>query len=80
MKRCQGLASLILLGLIASAACAEPPTSGPKLGAQIVPLKRGPVSGPQVGEKVDSWLFNFGGEKCGGAKDGYPVGTKLPYY
>ena len=38
------------------------------------------VSGPQVGEKVDSWLFNFGGEKCGGAKDGYPVGTKLPYY
>ena len=45
MKRCHGLASLILLGLIASAARAEPPTSGPKLGAKIVPLKphkRGP--------------------------------------
>ena len=32
------------------------------------------VSGPQVGEKVTSLLFEFGGEKCGGVKDRYPVG------
>ena len=50
MKRCQGLAGLIILGLIATAVGAEParhepPAFGPKLGAKIVPLKRGPVSG-----------------------------------
>ena len=45
MKRCQALAGLIILGLITTTACAELPASGPKLGAKIVPLKRGPVSG-----------------------------------
>ena len=49
MKRCHGLASLILLGLIATAARAEPPQREPPAsGAKIVPLKphkRGPVSG-----------------------------------
>ena len=38
------------------------------------------VSGPQVGEKVTSLLFDFGGEKCGGVKDQFPVGTTLRYY
>ena len=38
------------------------------------------VSGPQVGEKVGSLIFDFGGEKCGGAIDRYPVGTTLRYY
>ena len=53
MKRCHGLAGLLMIGLIAAAARAEPPqrelpASGPKLGAKIVPLKphkRGHVSG-----------------------------------
>ena len=49
MKKWIGLSLLLILGLLATAARAEPakhepPASGPKLGAKIVPLKRGQVS------------------------------------
>jgi|TARA_B100000809_G_C14933833_1_gene457858 hypothetical protein len=37
------------------------------------------ISGPQVGEKVGSYL-DFTGEKCGGGADRYKLGTKLRYY
>ena len=37
------------------------------------------VSGPQAGERVTGF-FDFGGVKCGGAEDRYPVGTNLRYY
>jgi hypothetical protein len=45
MRRYQTLTALLMLGLFATAVHAEPPTSGPKLGEKIVPLKRGHVNG-----------------------------------
>ena len=48
MKKWNGLACLLIVGWLAVAAHAEPPASGPKLGAKIVPLKphkQGHVSG-----------------------------------
>ena len=36
------------------------------------------ISGPQVGERLAG--FDFGGEKCGGADDRFPIGMKLRYY
>ena len=38
------------------------------------------VSGPQVGDKVTSLVFDFSVEKYGGVKDRYPVCTTLRYY
>ena len=50
------------------------------LAAQVSTLTAGElVNGPQAGAPVTGY-FDIDGVKCGGAKDGRPVGARLRYY